>query len=195
MITKIITEKYIFYKYDNYDEHKIKIIMSDNECNIFLFNEEIDNKHVRLSDNTVYLLSKKEALPIISVEEIESFIELYRVLHNDETSYELVHLFKNSLSTHKDKEKWFKYFKYFSNTAIYESDEIVGEDIPITIYRGCYDSEIKANDYGISWTYDKKIAFLFNDEVIEEKITLGEITYIIGGREKEVIYKRKRDKQ
>lgn len=212
-IEKITTTEYIFYVFDNYDTHQICLIMVNLDGHIFLWDENIENEHVFIDDDsytviegnsisekesnkTVTLLLEKRDLKIIKSESIESLIEVYRPLHeschdDDGASCELLYLFKNSLSAHNDKDEWFKYFSDFKNAFFWNGGfmETIAIDMPITIYRGCYTEEISSKNYGISWTYDEEIANCFNSEVVKVETTLDKITLIIGGREKEVIYK------
>lgn len=191
-----LEENLIAFIYDDYEEHNFKISVFDIESkDMIIFNEELCENNYGIEDK-VYINIHDEYFKIIKEKEISSFIYFCTYLKkiNQLDSSYLVHFYKNCLNTFNHKHKWIDIFKQYRNNDFLDFDgEPFTVDIPITIYRGCYESEINTKEYGISWTYDKQIASCFNEYTVELETTLDKVIGIIGGHEKEIIYEVLKD--
>lgn len=214
MIEKIITKECIFYRYDIYETGRKSIISSSFDDDVFLFNSTdfddvrivVDNVELNIDGVIDLQIGDSFRLPtsddfsdyidykILSIEQIPSFIDLYRSYYSDDedTEYELVHLYSHSVSTYDDKDEWLSFFNSFKNNVFQLSPDVapICPSFPITLYRGYDIKEDGTNTKdGISWTYDKKIALCFGNELVEVSTTLDKVSYILDGHEKEVIFK------
>lgn len=82
-----------------------------------------------------------------------------------------------------------------------KEDKIRFDELPkkVLIYRGCSEEEASKNEFGLSWTVDKRVAVFFANDylknadkktvVIEKTVSKNSIfAYISGREESEVIY-------